>query len=186
VRYDITATGDTAKGLLANLDGKGEIRFTDGAIAGADLVAISRVLQSVVNGDALGAAIGESASTPFGKMGANFTIAHGVMETKDFQLVTPTVAMNGRGDVDLNARTLEFHFEPKAVKGIPGLKLVDIGVPFYVKGPWDKPRYGPDVRGLAKNVIEKLENGATAPLNILTQPGLSLKSLFGTGSKSNK
>ncbi|HEY4266001.1 MAG TPA: AsmA family protein [Micropepsaceae bacterium] len=186
VRYDVAATGDTAKAMLANLDGKGDIHFTEGAISGADLVAISRVLQSVVNGDALGAAIGESASTPFGKMGANFTIAHGIMQTKDFQLVNPTVEMNGRGNVDLNARTLEFHFEPKAVKGIPGLKLVDIGVPFYVKGPWDKPGYGPDVRGLAKTIVEKLENGATSPLDVLTQPGLSLKSLLGTGRTSNK
>jgi AsmA protein len=186
VRYDIAASGDTAKAILANLDGKGEIRFTDGAIAGADLVAISRVMQSVVNGDALGAAIGESASTPFGKMGASFTIAHGVMQTKDFHLVNPTVEMNGSGNVDLNTRTLEFHFDPKAVKGIPGLKLVDIGVPFYVKGPWDKPSYGPDVRGLAKNIVEKLENGATTPLDILTQPGLSLKSLLGTGKKPNR
>jgi hypothetical protein len=94
--------------------------------------------------------------------------------------------MNGRGDVDLTAHTLEFHFEPKAVKGIPGLKLVDIGVPFYVKGSWEKPGYGPDVRSLAKTIVEKLESGAVSPLDILTQPGLSLKSILGTGKKTNK
>jgi AsmA protein len=184
VRYDISASGDTTQAILKNMAGKGDIRFTDGEIAGADLEAISRVIQSVVTGEALGAAIGDDAKTPFGKMGGSFIIDRGVIQTKDFQLVNSTVQMDGRGTIDLASRTLEFHFEPKAVKGIPGLKLVDIGVPFYVKGPWDKPGYGPDVRGLAKNIVEKLENGASTPLDILTQPGLSLKSLLGTGKKT--
>jgi AsmA protein len=186
VRYDITASGDTTKAILATLTGKGDIRFTDGEIAGADLAAISRVIQSVVTGDALAAAIGDNAKTQFAKMGASFAIARGVLQTKDFQLVNPEVELNGRGDVDLSGHTVEFHFEPKAVRGIPGLQLVDIGVPFFVKGPWDKPSFGPDVRGLAKAVIEKLENGATTPLDLLTQPGLSLKSILGVGKKKTQ
>ena len=186
VRYDITASGDTTKAILATLTGKGDIRFTDGEIAGADLAAVSRVIQSVVTGDALSAAIGDNAKTQFTKMGASFTIARGVLQTKDFQLVNPEVELNGRGDVDLSAHTVEFHFEPKAVRGIPGLQLVDIGVPFFVKGPWDKPSFGPDVRGLAKAVVEKLENGATTPFDLLTHPGLSLKSILGVGKRKTQ
>jgi AsmA protein len=186
VRYDISARGDTAKTIVKDLRGKGEIRFSEGEIAGADLAAVARVIQSVVTGDALAAVIGEGSKTQFGRMGASFTIDHGVMRTKDFQLVNPAVEMNGSGDVDLAAHTLDFHFEPKAVKGIPGLKLVDIGVPFYVKGPWEKPRYEPDVAGIAKSVVQKLERGATSPLDLLTQPGLSLKSILGTERKTTK
>ena len=185
VRYDIASTGDTAKAIVGNMSGKGDIRFTNGEITGADLAAVSRVIQSVVTGDALAAAVGDGAKTPFGRMGASFTIDHGVLRTKDLQLVNPNVELNGRGDVDLGARTLEFHIVPKAVKGLPGLKLVDIGVPFYVKGPWEKPGFGPDVRGLAKSVVEKLESGAASPLDVLTQPGLSLKSILGTQGRTN-
>jgi hypothetical protein len=119
-------------------------------------------------------------------MGGSFTVDHGVMQTKDFQMVNPAVEMTGQGDVDFAAQTLEFHFEPKATKGIPGLKVVDIGVPFFVKGPWAKPSYGPDVRNLAKGIVRKIENGAVSPLDLLTQPGVSLKSILGTGSKSAK
>jgi AsmA protein len=186
VTFDISSRGDSAKAIVKDLSGKGEVRFTDGAIAGADLAAVARVLQSVVTGDALAAVIGESAKTPFGKMGASFTIDHGVMQTKDFQLVNPAVEMSGSGAVDLAAHSLDFHFEPKAMKGIPGLKLVDIGVPFYVKGPWEKPRYEPDVSAIAKSVVQKLGSGAAGPLDLLTQPGLSLKSILGTGKQTNK
>jgi len=47
VRYDVTSHGSTAAEIVKDLAGKGEVRFTDGEIEGADLVAISRVAQSV-------------------------------------------------------------------------------------------------------------------------------------------
>ena len=186
VTLDLSSTGDSTKAIVSNLSGKGDIHFNNGNFTGIDFAAVARVLQSVLTGDALGEAIGGGTKTEFVKMGASFTVDHGVMQTKDFQMVNPAMEMTGHGDVDFGGQTLEFHFEPKATKGIPGLKVVDIGVPFYVKGPWAKPSYGPDVRNLAKGIVEKLQNGATSPLDLLTQPGLSLKSILGTGSKSAK
>ena len=186
VHYDITASGGDTKTIVRSLSGKGDMRLMDGEIAGADLAAVSRVIRSVVTGDALAAVIGDGAKTSFSKMGASFTIAQGVLQTKDFQLVNSQVELNGSGNVDLSAHTVEFHFEPKAVRGIPGLQLVDIGVPFFVKGPWEKPSFGPDVRGLAKAVVQKLENGAAMPLDVLTRPGLSLKSILGVGKKKTQ
>jgi AsmA protein len=186
ISFDLSSKGDSSKAVVGNLGGKGDIRFANGNFSGADLAAIARVFQSVLTGKALGAAVGGGAKTEFVKMGASFTLDHGVMQTKDFQMINPAVEMNGHGDVDFAGQTLEFHFEPKATKGIPGLKLIDIGVPFYVKGPWAKPSYGPDVRNLAKGIVQKLGNGAASPLDLLTQPALSLKSILGTGSKSAK
>ena len=183
VNLDLSSKGDSTKAIVSNLSGKGDIRFANGNLEGADLVAVARLVQSVLTGEALGAAVGGGTKTEFVKMGASFTVDHGVMQTKDFQMVNPAVDMTGQGTVDFAAQTLEFHFEPKATKGLPGVKVVDIGLPFYVKGPWAKPSYGPDARNLAKSIVEKLQNGASSPLDVLTQPGLSLKSLLGTGSK---
>jgi hypothetical protein len=42
------------------------------------------------------------------------------------------------------------------------------------------------VAGIAKSVVQKLERGATSPLDLLTQPGLSLKSILGTERKTSK
>ncbi len=186
VRYDLVSRGSTTADIIKGLAGKGEVRFTDGEIEGADLVAISRVVQSMVTLEALSTALGNEAKTPFGRMGATFAIDKGMLHTNDFALVNPTVEMTGQGDVDFSAETLEFHFVPKAVKGIPGLKLVDIGVPFYLKGPWAKPGYGPDARALAKTIVQKLEDGVTSPLDLIKNPGLSLKSIFGTQKPATK
>ena len=180
VRFDIAGRGKTQAQLIKALDGKGEVRFADGNVVGVDLVAVGRAMQSVVNAQVLtGGAVGPNARTAFGQMGGTFTVKDGVLNTTDLKLTSDVVEMNGQGNVDLSAQTVDFRFEPVAKRGIPGLKLVDIGIPFLVKGPWDKPSYGPDPRGIARAVVNKLGQGATAPVDLVKDPAGALKSLFG-------
>jgi len=186
VKFDLASRGESTKAILKDLNGKGEIRIANGNIAGVDLAAMGRVVQTVLTGEVLGSVTGGGAKTSFLKLGANFTVRNGIMHSDDILLDSPAVQMNGHGDVDLSAHVLEFHFEPKAAKGIPVLRLADIGASFYVKGPWEKPSYGPDMRNLAKSIAQKLGDGATLPLDVLTRPGLSLKSLLGTEKRPNK
>jgi len=186
VSLDLTSRGNTSAALVKDLSGKSDIRIADGAIGGVDLAAVARVVQTALTGEIPGDVAGDAAKTPFSHLAASFTIQNGIMRTNDIQLVSPVVQMSGSGSVDLPARTLELHFDPKPAKPIPGLRIADIGVPFFVKGPWEKPHYGPDIRNLAKSIAEKLERNGAAPLDLLTQPGLSLKSIFGTEKRTNK
>ena len=179
VRFDIAGRGKTQAQLTRALNGKGEMRFADGAVTGVDLAAVAKVMQSVVTAQVLTGAVGPNAKTPFGQMGGTFTVKDGVLHTTDLKLTSDAVDLNGQGDVDLGAETVDFRFEPVAKRGIPGLKLVDIGIPFLVKGPWTKPSYGPDPRGLAKAVVNKLGQGAVAPVDLVKDPAGALKSLFG-------
>jgi AsmA protein len=179
VRFDVAGRGKTQAQLIRALNGKGEMRFADGAITGVDLSAVARVMQSVVTAQVLTGAVGPDAKTPFGQMGGTFTVKDGVLHTTDLKLTSDVVDLNGQGDVDLGAETVDFRFAPVAKRGIPGLKLVDIGIPFLVKGPWTKPSYGPDPRGLAKAVVNKLGQGAAAPVELVKDPAGALKSLFG-------
>jgi len=179
VRFDVAGRGKTQAQLIKALNGRGELRFTDGNVSGVDLGAIARVMQSVVTAQVLTGTVGPNAKTPFGQMGGSFTVKDGVLHTNDLKLTSDVVEMNGQGDVDLAAQTLDFRFEPVAKRGIPGLKLVDIGIPFLVKGPWAKPSYGPDPRGIAKAVVNKLGQGVNAPVDIVKDPAGALKSLFG-------
>jgi AsmA protein len=179
VRFDVAGRGKTQGQLVKALNGKGELRFADGNIVGVDLAAIARVMQSVVTAQVLTGAVGANAKTPFGQMGGSFTVKDGILHTTDLKLTSDVVEMNGQGDVDLAAETVDFRFAPVAKRGIPGLKLVDIGIPFVVKGPWAKPSYGPDPRGIAKAVVNKLGQGVNAPVDIVKDPAGALKSLFG-------
>jgi AsmA protein len=180
VRFDIAGKGKTQAQLVRALNGKGEMRFADGAVTGVDLTAVARIMQTVVTAQPLtGGAVGPNAKTNFGQMGGTFTVKDGVLHTTDLKLTSDAVEMNGQGDVDLGAQTVDFRFEPVAKRGIPGLKLVDIGIPFIVKGPWTKPSYGPDPKGIAKAVVNKLGQGVNAPVDIVKDPAGALKSLFG-------
>jgi AsmA protein len=179
VRFDVASRGATQAAIVRNLNGKGDIQFADGTITGVDLGAVARVMQSVLTAQVLTGAVGDNAKTEFGQLGGTFTIQNGVLHTRDIRLTNPTVEMTGTGDVDFNTQQLEFHLEPRAKKGIPGLQLVDIGVPFYVKGPWTKPSFGPDARNLAKGIVNKLGDDAQLPADLLKNPGQTLKSLFG-------
>jgi len=179
VRFDIAGRGKTQAQLIKALNGRGELRFANGAVTGVDLSAIARVMQSVVTAQVLTGAVGPNAKTPFGQMGGTFTVKDGVMSTTDLKMTSEVVELNGRGSVDLSAHTVDFRFEPVAKRGIPGLRAVDIGIPFFVKGPWDKPSFAPDPAGIARAVVNRLGQGATAPLDIAKDPAGALKSLFG-------
>jgi AsmA protein len=179
LRFDVAGRGKTQAQLIRALNGRGELRFADGAVTGVDLGAVARVMQSVVTAQVLTGAVGPNAKTAFGQIGGTFTVKDGVLHTADLKLTNDAVDLNGQGDVDLGAQTVDFRFEPVAKRGIPGIRLVDIGIPFIVKGPWSQPSYGPDPRGIARAVVNKLGQGATAPVDIVKDPAAALKSLFG-------
>jgi AsmA protein len=185
VKMELASHGSRTDDIAKALSGTGEIRFKDGYISGVDLAQVARVLQSIVTAQVLTDAVGGDAKTTFGEMGGTFAIKNGVLHTDDLVLTNPTIEIKGRGDVNLPAKQLDIHFEPRAKKGLPGINLVDVGVPFTAKGPWNKPNYTPDVVGLTKNIVRKLGDDATSPIDVLSKPGLSLKSIFGTGKKTN-
>nr|ACN58942.1 uncharacterized protein involved in outer membrane biogenesis [uncultured bacterium BLR7] len=179
VKVEFTSKGVSEAAIIKNLNGKGSMKFTKGAISGADLTQVSRVLQSVLTAEVLKSALSPDAKTEFGEMTATFTVQNGVVRTNDFLLDNPTVQMTAKGSADLSTHQLDLYMEPRAKKGIPGLKLVDIGVPFNVKGDWDNPSYVPNAGGIAKSVVNKLGEGAKLPIDIVKNPGGALKSLLG-------
>jgi len=100
-------------------------------------------MQSVLNREFFPAAVGDNAKTPFGQMGGT-SRSERVAAHERPKLVNDVVEMNGSGDGRLSAHALG-PSRPVAKKASP-LKLVDVGIRSYVKGPWNKPSYGPDAR----------------------------------------
>lgn len=183
IHVDVTTRGQSRIDMLRNLSGKGSVTVANGSIAGADLAAVARLVQSTLTGSFLTGAVGENARTSFGTLSASFTIAGGIVRVGALRLVNPVVEMTGAGTINLATRQIDFRFEPRALQGVPGLNLVDIGIPFYVRGSWDNPSFAPDTAGLAKGlvgVVGGLGNKAAAiPGAVLKAPGDVLNSLFG-------
>lgn len=179
--FDVTTHGATQQAIMSGLNGKANLKFTNGQIKGVDLAAVARVLQTLVSGG-LAQATSDTASTQFTSLGGTFTIRNGVAHNTDFKLLNPVVQITGNGDIDLGRRTLDFHLTPRpaATGKVGGVDLASVGVPFEVSGPWTKLHYGPDVKGITSGVVNQLLKGGKSgqtPAN----PTDALKSLFGIG-----
>lgn len=185
VHLDVAARGLTETDILHSLNGSGSVRLANGAITGVDLGGVARLLQSTAR--VLSGALGDSSRTDFTTLSASFAIRNGVAQTGDLQMSTPSFNMTGAGSLNLASRQVDFHIIPKAQLGVAGVNLLDIGVPFYVKGTIDNPSFDPDPAGVAKGLVGSVGETATGVVSTvggtatkaLAVPGNALKSLFG-------
>jgi AsmA protein len=167
ITLDVTTHGQSQRELAGALAGKGSFSFTNGAIKGIDLAAMAKnVPQAFVQ-----AVASDTQQTAFSELGGSFTITNGVIRNDDLVLKSSVGQMNGTGTVDLPQRSLDYRVEPNV-----GVASQDIVVPILIKGPWDRPRFLPDVAGLltknAGKLIQGLGNGGS-------NAGSLLKGLLG-------
>lgn len=150
----VTAKGRSQKEMIGALNGKGGIKFVDGAISGINLAAMARNVQSAF----LKAGTPEAQKTDFAELSGTFTITNGTLRNDDLILLNPLLRLAGRGTVDLPARTVNYRLEPKVVATLKG-QGGDVGakgltVPVIVEGPWHDLSYRPDLAGLVKDVAK--------------------------------
>jgi len=158
---DISGRGRSADAIMHSLSGKGSIAAAQGRFRGVDLGRVARSVSTLLGGDATG----RLAATDFHSMGGSFVIARGVLGNNDFRLAGPVLQMRGAGNIDIGGRSIDFRLEPSAA-----IEGVDIGIPFRLRGSWDKVHYAPDYAEILGGVADNLRAGR-APF----------KGLFGGG-----
>ncbi|MBI3516098.1 MAG: AsmA family protein [Proteobacteria bacterium] len=180
----VTGRGRSQRELVGALNGKGDLKFTNGVIKGFDLGAMIKNV-----GSAFGAGGGQ---TEFSQLTATYTITNGILKNSDLDLQAPIIHATGAGTADLPKRTVDYKIKPLNAN-IAGVNLA--GLAIAVSGPWDDLSYRPDltsgvVQGAGK-VLEGLIPGQGQPAQPGTpasKPGQipgadTLKGLFGGGRK---
>jgi AsmA protein len=153
---EITLKGDDAQMMKQTLTGGGELVFTDGAIKGINLTDMAQNVKS-----AFGAAEAETqkARTDFSELRVPFTASNGVVRTPGTTMVTPLMRLVATGKADLVQATMDFRVEPKAVATLKGKgdakERTGILVPILVSGSFASPKFRPDVKGIAKEKLQK-------------------------------
>lgn len=153
----VNATGRSQREMVNALDGKGEVKFTNGAIKGVNIAQLAR---TVFQGAATGWQSGGSQDTDFSELGGTFTIAKGTLRNGDLKLLSPLIRVSGAGVVDLPHKKLDYHVDPKlaaTLEGQGGGEAKGIEVPVIVDGPWAKPRFRPDLASMLKNKDQTLD-----------------------------
>ncbi len=152
----LTMVGDAPGQIKKTLNGKGDLRFNDGAIVGIDLASMARNVQSAFG---MSSRDGRRPRTDFTELSIPFTIKNGVANTPGSSLKSPFIRIIVAGTADLIKETLDFRVEPKAVASIKGQgdasQRSGLMVPVRVSGTFSSPKFRPDLSAAAKQNIEK-------------------------------
>lgn len=152
----LSLSGTTAASILKTLDGKGQIRFNDGALKGFDLAAMVRNVKAAFG---LGEATQERPRTDFTELLIPFEIDNGVFSTAGSLLRSPLLRLAADGTIDLVDRSLDIRVEPKMVatlKGQGDIKQREgVTVPVAIKGSLSAPEFQPDYKATAKKQIQE-------------------------------
>jgi AsmA protein len=157
----LTMSGDDAAMIKKSLDGNGLLRFNDGAIIGIDLAGMVRNVEAAFGLEQKPA---QRPRTDFAELIVPFSIARGVVHTSQMSLKSPLLRVTAAGDANLVKETLDFRVEPKVVATIKGQgdtqQRSGLMVPVLVSGTFAKPRFVPDLAGMAKKQLEETVLGS--------------------------
>jgi AsmA protein len=179
-RIMIATTGDDPARIKRNLDGRGHLVFSDGAIVGVDLANMVRNVKAAFGGEAKA---GRKPRTDFSELAMPFTIENGVFHTPESLLKSPLLRLQASGRADLVKETLDFRVDPKVVGTIKGQgddkDRSGLGVPVIVSGTFDSPAFRPDLEGLAKDRLKQtLSPSASGGAPVKEKAGELIKGLL--------
>ncbi len=179
-RIMITTTGDDPARIKQNLNGRGNLVFSDGAIVGVDLANMVRNVKAALGGETKA---GRKPRTDFAELVVPFTVENGVFHTPESVLKSPLLRLLASGKADLVRETLDFRVDPKVVGTIKGQgddkDRAGLGVPVIVSGTFASPAFRPDLEGLAKDRLKQaLSPSASGAAPVQEKAGELIKGLL--------
>ena len=153
---NLSMSGDEPERIKKTLNGKGYLKFNDGAIIGIDLAAMVRNV-----GSAFGLAEkgGERPKTDFTELDIPYSIKNGAVNTPQSNLKSPFIRVIAAGTADLVKETLDLRVEPKVVGTIKGQgdkkKRSGFAVPVVVSGTFSAPKFRPDLESAAAQQLKQ-------------------------------
>lgn len=150
-QIQVSGTGTSQADLMKALNGKGAVKFENGAIKGVNLAAMARNVSTAF----LDAQAGRAQQTDFSELSGTFVIEKGILKNNDLILQAPLLRLTGVGTVDLPQRSIHYRIEPKVAATIEGqggrADAGGLAVPVVIEGSWDHLSYKPDLSALLKD-----------------------------------
>ncbi len=174
----LAMTGETPDMIKKTVSGKGQLRFTDGAIVGVDLANMVRNAGAKVG---LSETVEEKPRTDFSELSIPFSLGKGTATVTDASLVSPLLRVATNGKAQLIKETLDFKVDTKLVATLKGQgdtkDRSGLTVPVLITGTFAQPKIRVDLEELLKSQLPDADS-----LKSLIQGG----SGSGTSSKSVK
>ncbi|MGV2845850.1 AsmA family protein [Aeromonas hydrophila] len=156
LEVEAQGSGLSEQALRSRMQGKVNLRLSDGALHGINLAQMIREARATLTGKGA-EQVKEVRKTDFSALTASFRIADGVARSDDIQLFAPALRVKGQGQIALVPETLDFLFLTSVVESSKGQggktvdELKDITIPVRIGGHWQAPSYRLDVKELLSN-----------------------------------
>ena len=172
---DFTASGASQAAIMSSMDGSGGFDLANGALKGVNIAKIVQAANQLRSGginpaaltNAVATARGPREETDFSSFLSNFSITDGLVNAPTISLTGPYVTMNGTGQVNLAAQTIDLRLAPRATTTADGAEGRSVAIPVRVGGTFSKPSIGVDGEALAKAALQNslggFLGGASAP-----------------------
>ncbi len=181
----LTFKGDDPQVIKQNLNGGGELIFTDGALVGVDLAGMVRNAKAKFG---LGETTVEKPKTDFSELKAPFTLTQGVFDTSGITMSSPLIRLLVLGNADLVKETLDFKVQPKFVATLKGQgdtkERTGLTVPVLVTGTFDNPKFRPDMEALVKTSIPQAKEIGNEVKTLIENKGDTREQLKDIESKA--
>lgn len=188
IDFSAAGRGRSQADIISSLGGNGKFSVANGQIQRVNLLDLLHNIS--------GAAGGGNGTTQFTQMGGSFTIAQGVITNNDLLIALQGARVNGQGNVNLPAYTINYRLTPQtystkddATTG-KTVERAGVQVPILISGSLDGPSFQPDVRAVLTNALsdpkafkESLKNSRGDIKEQLKQPKDAIKSLKGLFKK---
>lgn len=150
-QIQVSGSGASQADLMHALNGKGNVKFENGAIKGINLGAMVRNVSTAF----LDAQAGRAEQTDFTELSGTYVIEKGILKNNDLAMQAPLLRLAGAGTVDLPQRSMNYRVEPKVAATAQGqggrADAAGIAIPVVISGSWDNLSYKPDLAGLLNN-----------------------------------
>ncbi len=156
LEVEVQGSGLSEQALRSRMQGKVNLKLSDGALHGINLAEMIREARATLTGKGADQ-VKEVRKTDFSALTASFQIADGIARSDDIQLFAPALRVKGQGQTALVPETLDFLFLTSVVESSKGQggktvdELKDITIPVRIGGHWQAPSYKLDVKALLSN-----------------------------------
>jgi AsmA protein len=152
---NITARGTSQRDIVASLNGKGELKVSDGMIRGVNIAQVISNAKAMVTGVDT-----SSDKTQFSELGGTYIITQGIVKNDDLVMKAPLLRLKGAGTVDLPNRYVKYLLTPTVVaslKGQGGKDKTGLDIPVMVEGNFEKLKFTPDLASIANEALKDPE-----------------------------
>ena len=159
MRFDLASQGASTAAIMNALNGEARFGFQNGAIAGVNIPAVIRSIERALETRQLPRGFGESQTTDFTELSGTVEIADGLARNLDLTMLSPLLRVQGRGEIDLAGRRIDYRLTPRAVETLAGqggeLDLQGVPIPIRIRGGFNDLSIGLDFDAIARTLVRR-------------------------------